>query len=57
MGMIFKTIGFTPHTRLASAATSLAWFAMRRRQRKFAATGPAQARRPAARLPLAQAAE
>ncbi len=39
MGMIFKTIGFTPHTKLASAATSLAWFAMQRRQRKFAGAG------------------
>ena len=41
MGMIFKTIGFTPHTKLASAATSLAWFAMQRRQRKFAGAGAA----------------
>ncbi len=35
MGMIFKTIGFTPHTRLADAATSLAWLAMRRRRDSF----------------------
>ena len=35
MGMIFKTIGFTPHTRIASAATSLAYWALQRRQRAF----------------------
>ena len=55
MGMIFKTIGFTPHTRRAGWATDLAWWAMRRRRRKFAASP-----RPVARggaLPVAQAAE
>ena len=35
MGMIFKTIGFTPHTRIASAATTLAHWALQRRQRAF----------------------
>lgn len=35
MGMTFKTIGFVPHTRLADAATSLAWATLRRRHRRF----------------------
>jgi hypothetical protein len=36
VGMIFKTIGFKPHTRVADLATSGAWVLMQRRQRKFA---------------------
>ena len=36
VGMIFKAIGFKPHTRVASAATSVSWFLMQRRQRMFA---------------------
>ena len=35
MGMIFKTIGFTPHSRVASAATTLAWALLRRRRESF----------------------
>lgn len=53
IGMIFKTIGFTPHTRLASAATSLAWTALQRRQRSFARRMAAEGtlpKRPAAML-------
>ena len=38
VGMIFKAIGFRPHTRVADAATSLSWFLMQRQQRRFAAT-------------------
>lgn len=57
IGMIFKTIGFTPHTRLADAATSLAWAALRRRQRRFAAWSPSSARRASHRPARVQAAE
>ncbi len=35
MGMMFKTIGFTPHGRVSRAASRLAFTAMRRRGRKF----------------------
>ncbi len=35
IGMIFKTIGFTPHGRACRTASRLAFVAMRRRQRKF----------------------
>jgi rubrerythrin len=37
VGMIFKTIGFTPHGRASRFASRLAFWAMRRRQRRFAA--------------------
>ncbi len=37
LGMIFKTIGFTPHGRIRRAASRLAFLALRRRQRRFAA--------------------
>jgi hypothetical protein len=37
VGMIFKTIGFTPHGRASRIASRLAFWAMQRRQRKFAA--------------------
>ncbi len=36
MGMMFKTIGFTPHGRISRAASALAFRAMRRRGRRFA---------------------
>ncbi len=36
MGMMFKTIGFTPHGRVSRAASRLAFGAMRRRGQKFA---------------------
>ena len=36
VGMTFKAIGFKPHTRIASVATSVSWLLMQRRQRKFA---------------------
>ncbi len=37
VGMIFKTIGFTPHGRVCRTASGLAFGAMRRRQRRLAA--------------------
>ena len=36
MGMMFKTIGFTPRGRVSRAASGLAFLAMRRRGRRFA---------------------
>ena len=57
MGMIFKTIGFTPHGRLGDLATGAAWFAMRRRQRKFARAAPARVPRRAVPASVPQAAE
>lgn len=45
IGMIFKTIGFTPHGWVRRGVSRLAFAAMQRRQRKFlrmtASTGPA----------------
>jgi rubrerythrin len=35
MGMMFKTIGFTPHGRVSRLASKLAFAAMRRRGRRF----------------------
>ena len=44
IGMIFKTVGFTPHGRVRRLASRLAFLALRRRRRRFVA----QAGRPAA---------
>jgi rubrerythrin len=35
VGMIFKTIGFTPHGRICRTASRLAFVALQRRQRRF----------------------
>ncbi|WP_428391981.1 ferritin-like domain-containing protein [Lichenicoccus sp.] len=37
VGMIFKTIGFTPHGRVRRAASALAFLALRRRRSRFIA--------------------
>ena len=42
MGMMFKTIGFTPHGRVSRVVSRLAYVAMRRRGRRFE-TGDARA--------------
>ncbi len=39
IGMIFKTIGFTPHGRVRRAVSRLAFAALRRRRRKFLRVG------------------
>ncbi|NPD65528.1 ferritin-like domain-containing protein [Lichenicola cladoniae] len=49
MGMMFKTIGFTPHGRVSKFAARMAFAAMQARRRKFArimARRPATVRRP-----------
>lgn len=49
MGMMFKTIGFTPHGRVSKFAARMAFAAMQARRRKFArimAKRPATVRRP-----------
>ena len=59
IGMIFKTIGFTPHGRVGRIASGLAFAALQRRRRKFVAAN-ARDRLTAAAVPtagLAQAAE
>ena len=38
VNMTFKTIGFTPHSRISGWAARLAYAAMQRRQRRFAAS-------------------
>ena len=59
IGMIFKTIGFTPHGRIGRLAAGLAFAAMQRRRRKFVAVSARhRAAAPAATTAgLAQAAE
>jgi hypothetical protein len=57
MGMMFKTIGFTPHGRVSKVASRLAFGAMRRRGARFARVEAARPQQPFAPSAVPLAAE